>query len=191
MYRKIYELTEQIQEKLCACGCGTKIQSIDKYGKERFYALNHHRKNKPSPNNKGGKFVNDKYEYTYVPNHPYATKRGYVLTSRLVIEKSIGRYLTKSEVVHHIDKDPTNNKIENLKLYSSHGEHIGTEHNPKQNFDRTCSKCGSNTTGTQKKGDKYYPKWFVDKINGGFLCRTCYDSNRDWKKYKKKKKSVL
>lgn len=35
---------------------------------------------------------------------------------RLVMEKSIGRFLNENEVVHHIDENPRNNSIENLRL---------------------------------------------------------------------------
>jgi len=31
--------------------------------------------------------------------------------------------LTRTEVVHHIDHDPSNNKIENLVLFANNGEH--------------------------------------------------------------------
>lgn len=37
---------------------------------------------------------------------------------RYVMEKHIGRKLARSEIVHHIDGDPLNNKIDNLKLVS-------------------------------------------------------------------------
>lgn len=41
---------------------------------------------------------------------------GYVLEHRLVMAEYLDRPLTKSETVHHIDGDTTNNKIENLQL---------------------------------------------------------------------------
>lgn len=50
MYRKIYELTEQIQEKLCACGCKKPVNNI-KYD----YLLNHNKKGNKF-NWKGGGF---------------------------------------------------------------------------------------------------------------------------------------
>lgn len=48
-------------------------------------------------------------------------KHGYKLAHRKAIEESIGRALTKNEVVHHIDGDRTNNNIENLVLTDSSG----------------------------------------------------------------------
>lgn len=49
--------------------------------------------------------------------------RGHVFVSRIVLEKELGRRLTAEEVVHHIDGDPGNNELENLRLFSSTGEH--------------------------------------------------------------------
>ena len=65
-----------------------------------------------------------------VPDHPFARKDGYYMEHRLVMEKHLGRTLTKKEVVHHINGDTGDNRIENLMLYSSHSEHL-KEHHPK------------------------------------------------------------
>jgi HNH endonuclease len=43
-------------------------------------------------------------------------KHGYKLAHRKIMEDAIGRALTKSEKVHHIDGDKTNNDINNLWL---------------------------------------------------------------------------
>jgi flagellar basal body rod protein FlgC len=61
---------------------------------------------------KGGK----KYILIHLPEHPNATKKGYVREHRLEMELEIGRFLTADEVVHHIDGDSENNKIDNLQL---------------------------------------------------------------------------
>ena len=50
------------------------------------------------------------------PEHPNATKKGYVYLHRLVVEKSIGRYLRKDELVHHKDRNRSNNDISNLEI---------------------------------------------------------------------------
>lgn len=57
-----------------------------------------------------------RYVGVYAPNHPAATKRGYVMEHRLVMEAHIGRYLTPDEIVHHLDGDTYRNTIDNLEL---------------------------------------------------------------------------
>jgi len=56
-------------------------------------------------------------------NHPMANRDGYVPEHRLVMEKKLGRYLTREEVVHHVDGDRANNEPENLVVFASLSEH--------------------------------------------------------------------
>lgn len=79
---------------------------------------------------KGGRKLIDGYVYVYQPNHPRRDKKGYVCEHRLVMEKKVGRYLDKTEVVHHIDGSRSNNKIENLVLCKSDSEHNAKQHAP-------------------------------------------------------------
>ena len=76
-----------------------------------------------NPKWKGGKFIRKKYFYVLSPKHPFATKQGYILEHRLVMEKHIGRYLLKKEIVHHIDSNTFNNHINNLMLFPNSSAH--------------------------------------------------------------------
>ncbi len=84
-----------------------------------------HRFGEKSPSWRGGR-VKDKYGYIliYKPNHPFAMYKKYVYEHRLIIEKQIGRYLKSTEIVHHINSNCSDNRIENLKLFSSNIEHL-------------------------------------------------------------------
>ena len=46
-----------------------------------------------------------------------------VLEHRIIVSKFIGRFLYDEEVVHHIDKNKKNNKIENLMLFENQSKH--------------------------------------------------------------------
>ena len=61
---------------------------------------------------------NHGYRMILKPEHPFATRRGYVMEHRLVAEKKLGRFLTKREDVHHIDGNKQNNQSSNLMVVS-------------------------------------------------------------------------
>ena len=58
------------------------------------------------------------YLYAVVKGHPRATRHGYVLLHRIVMENHLGKLLEGSEVVHHKDGNRKNNSIDNLELMS-------------------------------------------------------------------------
>jgi hypothetical protein len=39
------------------------------------------------------------------------------------MERHIGRYLRPSEVVHHIDENPANNRLDNLMMFPNDAAH--------------------------------------------------------------------
>lgn len=49
----------------------------------------------------------------------------YVYRYRLVMEKALGRFLQPGEIVHHINGDPTDDRLENLQILSrsQHAKH--------------------------------------------------------------------
>jgi len=83
-----------------------------------------HLSGKKSPHWKDGlKKSNNRY-FSFQPNHPFAWGYGknYVLHSRLVAEKCLGRYLSREEVVHHFGaKD--DDRPEMLYVFPSQSAH--------------------------------------------------------------------
>lgn len=83
---------------------------------------------------RGGMSYNHGYRSLLIPDHPYASKRGYVPEHRLVMEKTLGRYLLPSEKVHHKGirhplgsiENKQDNLPDNLELFSCQGEHLTT-----------------------------------------------------------------
>ena len=76
----------------------------------------------------GGKY---KYIRRRMPEHPYA-ENGYVFEHRLVMEKHVGRYLKPNEVVHHINRDVTDNRLENLILFANQSKHMSHHMNKRK-----------------------------------------------------------
>ena len=72
---------------------------------------------------KGGRGLKSGYWTVYNPDHPRTSNIRRVWEHLLIMEKHIGRYIKKSEPIHHIDFNRQNNKIENLYLCKDSSEH--------------------------------------------------------------------
>lgn len=81
--------------------------------------------------------------YAVVHNHPYASKHGYVLLHRVVMENYLGRLLNKNEIVHHINGNKHDNSISNLKVLDSreHSRMHGLERG-RMFCEVKCPSCG-------------------------------------------------
>lgn len=80
---------------------------------------------------KGGKYFSiDGYIFVRSLKHPFVSKNGYVFEHRLIIEKHLGRFIDKNEVVHHINKITNDNRSENLMAFISNSAHKRFHKNP-------------------------------------------------------------
>ncbi len=82
----------------------------------------------------------DGYILQYDPEHPAAI-RGFVGQHRLVAERELGRLLTRSEVVHHLNINPSDNRPDNLIVFPNNGVHMSFHANPPAWVPR-CKCCG-------------------------------------------------
>lgn len=66
----------------------------------------------------------DGYILQKMPGHPHATKAGYVRQHRLVMEDQLQRLLLPTEVVDHRNRDKSDNRPENLRVYPENSDHL-------------------------------------------------------------------
>jgi len=81
--------------------------------------------------------------------------RGKVVNAhRIIMEKHLGRKLFKNEIVHHINHNKKDNRIENLQILT-HKEH-SILHNQKYPIVKKCEWCGKEykPSATKRKTSK-------------------------------------
>jgi len=74
------------------------------------------------------------YAEIFMPEHPNARANGYLLEHRYIMSHLLGRPLQDDEVVHHINGDPKDNRIGNLRLMR-HGQHSSLMASPESDED--------------------------------------------------------
>lgn len=111
------------KHKTCSRNCWSKAHSKIMGG----------RKGVASSNWKGGEVTIDGRVYIYKPNHPNAMQSGrkYVARSRLVMSEHLNRPLTSSEIVHHVNGDKLDDRVENLMVVTR-AKHNTIHHNIKK-----------------------------------------------------------
>jgi hypothetical protein len=99
----------------CQCGCGEKTNLFR--GQYNRFVKGHQWGNKGKTEDRG-------YIKIFNLQHPRANAAGYVYEHILIMEKDLGRTISISEHIHHIDGNPKNNKIGNLMLFATNSMHI-------------------------------------------------------------------
>jgi len=130
----------------CWCGCGERT-SLSKVrvarnghlaGEPVMYVRWHGARVQRKPNGngspswRGGRSCSHTGGYVrrHCPGHPFASNNNYVFEHRLAMEDHLDRYLWPWELVHHKNRDKTDNRIGNLELTNS-SEHA-KRHNPRK-----------------------------------------------------------
>jgi len=75
-----------------------------------------------NPNWKGGRKIEGGYVAVKMYDNRYS--QNYIKEHRLIMEKHLGRYLKSEEIVHHINENKIDNRLENLMLFSNVVEHL-------------------------------------------------------------------
>jgi len=108
-----YEIAEEV-----GCCPKTIYNRLIKYGIERReYKGENHREWR------GGRYIQRGYIMVKAYDHPNRNNLNYVSEHVLVMEKEIGRYIVRGEIIHHINGKRDDNRIENLILCDNKKEH--------------------------------------------------------------------
>jgi len=102
-----------------------KISLANKGKKRSLESINNYKFSKTGEKNPRyikGKFITKSGHILILKhNHPNKNCNNYVYEHKIIMENYLGRLLYENEVIHHIDGDPGNNKIENLFLTTKSG----------------------------------------------------------------------
>lgn len=96
------------KQKYCSIKCASKAQ----VRKHRKFGHLFHRRD----------ISGNLRKFIYLPGHP-CSARGIIIYARWVMEKKMRRFLKPTEIVHHINRNTLDDRIENLRVFVSRSTH--------------------------------------------------------------------
>ena len=93
-------------------------------------------------------------------------RRTYMSYPKYLMEVHLGRYLEKDETVHHIDGNPLNNTISNLRVLDRQ-EHCTNDVIRNKDVKVTCTYCGKEF---YIEGSKLHQRNRTDRHQSGYFC---------------------
>jgi hypothetical protein len=139
--RRYIKKLSKVNQTMCSHSCNGKMRSLELkkhchksrscWSDASNEAFKQRMKGETNPSWKGGvTYIRKKGNYKgskYVrcPEQflPMARKDGYIAEHRLLVATELNRLLDSTEVVHHINSNPLDNRIENLMLFNSNSDH--------------------------------------------------------------------
>lgn len=106
---------------------------------------------------KGGKGKDREYVTIWQPN-----KKPRIREHRLIMERHLGRKLNHDEVVHHINNDTLDNRIENLILFKNDNEHKAYHYIHRRTSNRKKYQAQYYKKNLERL-KKYKKLWYIDK----------------------------
>ena len=101
-----------------------------------------------------------------------------VKAHRYAMEVHLGRSLAPEEVVHHLNRDPMDNRIENLVLCANQGEHIRKYHSEQHWTPEMCARQAERMKGKQCAPTSAYQAMKTEES----LKRRSEAARRGWEK---------
>lgn len=110
----------------------------------------------------------------YMPEHHLASSSGLVFEHQLKAEEKLGRKLLDGEVVHHIDKNRSDNAYDNLIVFETKADHTAFH---RYNCDEKLLNKNSNGSYKITRKAVICPQCGGPKDCHASVCLACYNLN--------------